>query len=143
MSFAIDANVLLHSVNSESPLHSRARAFLDRSAASDEPLCLTWGVISAFARISTHLGVFKNPLTPKEAVATVDELLDLPQARLLVEEHGFWKIYTRLSGELSPRGKAVPDTHLAALLELHGVRTLYTTDRDFRRYSGLVVKALP
>ena len=32
------------------------------------------------------------------------------------------------------RGNLVPDAHLAALLREHGVRTLYTHHRDFRRF---------
>lgn len=31
------------------------------------------------------------------------------------------------------RGNLVPDAHLAALLLQHGVRRLYTVDRDFRK----------
>jgi predicted nucleic acid-binding protein len=33
----------------------------------------------------------------------------------------------------------VPDAHLAALLRQHGVGTLYTNDRDFRRFDFLRV----
>ena len=32
------------------------------------------------------------------------------------------------------------DTHLAALLRQHGIRTLYTNDSDFRRFSFLDVR---
>ena len=38
------------------------------------------------------------------------------------------------------RGNLVPDAHLAALLRHHGVRTLYTHDRDFRKVPFLVVR---
>ena len=38
------------------------------------------------------------------------------------------------------RGNLVPDAHLAALLLQHGVGTLYTRDRDFRKFSGLAVR---
>jgi uncharacterized protein len=33
------------------------------------------------------------------------------------------------------RGNLVPDAHLAALLRQHGIRTLYTNDSDFRKFS--------
>lgn len=36
--------------------------------------------------------------------------------------------------ETPVRGNLVPDAHLAALLREHGVRTLYTHHRDFRRF---------
>jgi predicted nucleic acid-binding protein len=37
------------------------------------------------------------------------------------------------------RGNQVPDAHLAAILKQHGIRTLYTHDRDFRRFDFLRV----
>jgi len=35
------------------------------------------------------------------------------------------------------RGNLVPDAHLAAVLRQHGVVTLYTHDRDFRKFDFL------
>lgn len=37
-------------------------------------------------------------------------------------------------------GNAVPDAHLAALMRQHGVATIYTRDRDFRRFEGIRVE---
>ncbi len=34
----------------------------------------------------------------------------------------------------------VPDAHLATILFQHGIRTLYTTDADFRLFSSLRVQ---
>lgn len=139
MSYSLDANVLLHAANADSPSHKKALAFLEGCAESDEPLCLTWGVVSSFLRISTHAAIFANPLSPARAMEAVDELLDLPQTRVLVEEPGFWTVYRKVAAPVAPRAKAVPDTHLAALLRHHGVRRLFTSDRDFRRYDFLEV----
>jgi predicted nucleic acid-binding protein len=38
------------------------------------------------------------------------------------------------------RGNAVPDAHLATLLRQHGVSTLYTDDRDLRKFDFLNVR---
>jgi len=38
------------------------------------------------------------------------------------------------------RGNLVPDAHLAAILFQHGVRTLYTADRDFLKFQSLDVE---
>lgn len=139
MSYSLDANVLLHAANADSVVHQQARAFLDRCVPSDEPLCLTWGVATAFLRISTHPGIFREPLTPIQAMDALDQLFDLPQTRLLVEDLGFWKTYRAVATAVSARAKAVPDAHLAALLRFHGVRRLYTSDRDFRKFEFLEV----
>jgi hypothetical protein len=34
----------------------------------------------------------------------------------------------------------VPDAHLAAILFQHGVRVLYSNDRDFRKFGSLEVR---
>lgn len=69
----------------------------------------------------------------------VDSLLRLPHVRVLSEEEGFWRIYREVANAFPVRGNLVPDAHLAALLRQHGVRTLYTNDSDFRRFSFLQV----
>jgi len=37
-------------------------------------------------------------------------------------------------------GPQVHDARVAALCQLHGVRELWTADRDFSRFAGLVVR---
>ena len=70
----------------------------------------------------------------------VEALTRLPHVRLLSEEEGFWEIYRGVTGEVNVRGNLVPDAHLAALLRQHGIRTLYTNDSDFRKFSFLDVR---
>jgi predicted nucleic acid-binding protein len=60
--------------------------------------------------------------------------------RLLAEEEGFWEVYREVTDEVPVRGNLVPDAHLAALLRQQGIRTLYTNDSDFRRFSFLDVR---
>lgn len=72
--------------------------------------------------------------------ANVEVLLENPHVRVLAEEEGFWSIYRRLTAEVPTRGNLVPNAHLAALLRLHGVRTLYTNDRDFQKFAFLDVR---
>ena len=49
-------------------------------------------------------------------------------------------VYREVTGSFPVRGNLVPDAHLAALLKQHGVRTLYTRDGDFRKFSFLDVR---
>lgn len=64
-------------------------------------------------------------------------LLALPHCRVLAEEEGFWDVYREVVREVPTKGNLVPDAHLAALLSQHGVVTLYTHDRDFRKFPFL------
>ena len=59
---------------------------------------------------------------------------------MFAEEDGFWDIYREVTKDVSTLGNLVPDAHLAALLSQHGVVTLYTHDRDFRKFSFLDVR---
>jgi hypothetical protein len=73
-------------------------------------------------------------------MANSESLLNLPHARLLSEEGGFWEAYRATTEEVATRGNLVPDAHLAALLRHHGVKTIYKNDRDFLKFSFLDVR---
>jgi len=69
----------------------------------------------------------------------IESLLGLPRVRVLSEGEGFLEIYREVTALFPVRGNLVPDAHLAALLLQHGVRRLYTVDRDFRKFDFLEV----
>jgi toxin-antitoxin system PIN domain toxin len=94
----------------------------------------------SYLRIATHPRVFARPLTPEEALSNVTGLLQLPRVRPLGEADGFLDVYREVAGRLPARGNVVPDVHLAAVLRQHGVRRLYTSDVDFRRFDFLDVR---
>ena len=93
----------------------------------------------SYLRIATHPRVFAQPLTPDEALSNVTALLQLPRVRALAEAEGFLDVYREVVRRLPARGNVVPDAHLVALLRQHGVRRLYTSDVDFRRFDFLEV----
>jgi predicted nucleic acid-binding protein len=73
-------------------------------------------------------------------MTNIETLLGLSHARFLSEAEGFWDLYRATTSEVPTRGNLVPDAHLAALLRHHGVKTLYTHDRDFLKFSFLDVR---
>lgn len=91
----------------------------------------------AFLRISTHPGIFVSPLEPAAARGNLSDLLNRPHVRSPGELAGFWSVYEdTVRGDVI-RGNLVPDTHLVALMRQHGVATIWTADRDFRRFSDV------
>ncbi|MGE3842075.1 MAG: TA system VapC family ribonuclease toxin [Vicinamibacterales bacterium] len=140
MSYSVDVNVLLYASDRSSHRHEAARAFLESCATDTEVLCLTWPTLMAYLRIATHSRIFSAPLTPDEAWANVDGLLALPHVRVVSELQGFRDAYTRVTSNLVVRGNLVPDAHVAAILFQNGVRTLYSNDRDFRKFESLDVR---
>jgi toxin-antitoxin system PIN domain toxin len=74
----------------------------------------------------------------QEAAGIVDSWLEHPAIRLVQPSERHWPILSRLLPDAQARGALVMDAHLAALAIEHGA-TLYSSDRDFRRFSGVRV----
>jgi hypothetical protein len=140
MSFSFDVNILLYASDNSSPYFEKARSFIELCTTQQEVFYLGWPTVMSYLRIATHPGVFDHPLSPKEAMVNIESLLSVPHARLLSEEEGFWESYRATTSEVPTRGNLVPDAQLAALLRHHGVKTLYTNDRDFLKFSFLDVR---
>ena len=140
MSYSPDVNLLLCSSDISSPFEDKARSFLQSCTSRRDILYLAWPTIMGYLRMATHPSIFDEPLTPKEAMANMESLLSLPHCRCLAEDGGFRETWKSTVGEVTTCGNLVPDAHLAALLRSHGVRRLYTPDRDFRRFDFLDVR---
>lgn len=139
MSYSVDVNVLLYASDTSSPKHAEAIRFLKQRASDPDLFCIAWSTLIAFLRIATHPRIFAQPLSPEDALGNVEALLSLPRVRLLSEGEGFLEIYREVTARFPVRGNLVPDAHQAALLQQHGVRRLYTVDRDFRKFDFLEV----
>jgi hypothetical protein len=140
LSSTVDANVLLYASDESSAHHPRARAFLAELAGGDELVYLFWPTVMAYLRIATHPAIFELPLRPQEAVANVEQLLALDHVQTVGEHDRFWTAYRRIAEEADARGNLVPDAHLVALMIENGVRTIWTRDRDYRRFVGIDVR---
>jgi uncharacterized protein len=139
VSFALDVNILLYASDAASPLHARARQFLEGCAAGDEIVYLAWPTIMGYLRIATHSAIFEKPLSPEQAVGNIDGLLALPHVRALGEAEGLWAVFRQVAADMPARGNAVPDMHVATILRQHGINRICTHDRDFRRFPFLKV----
>jgi toxin-antitoxin system PIN domain toxin len=137
VSFSVDVNVLLYASTAGSPLHERATEFLSECRSGPDLFCLGWPTLMAYLRMVTHPGIVSPPLLPRQAEENIESLVGLPNVRLLAEQEGFWELYRQTTRDVVVRGKLVPDAHLATLLRQHGVRTLYSNDRDFRKFDFL------
>ena len=139
MSYTVDVNVLLYASDRESPFHDAAAAFLRERADDPDIFCLTWPVIMGYLRLVTHPRLFERPLAPRAALGNVAALMGLPRCRVVSEPDQFLEVYRDVAVEVAARGNLVPDAHVAALASAHGTRTIYTHDRDFRKFPFLHV----
>jgi uncharacterized protein len=140
VSYSVDVNLLLYASDRASERHAEARRFVETCAAGPEILCLTWPTLMSYIRIATHPRIFAAPLSPDEALGNVAGLLELPHVRAISELDGFVDAYRYVTGDTVVRGNLVPDAQLATILFQHGVRTLFSNDRDFRKFPLLDVR---
>jgi toxin-antitoxin system PIN domain toxin len=136
LSATVDTNILLYAANDDDEAHLPARELLERLAEGPDLLYLFWPTIIAFLRIATNAAVFPDPASPEQALAAIGALVDRPNVRTPSEQDGFWDLY-RSTADPQTRGNHVPDAHLATLMRQHGVKVIYTRDKDFRRYDGI------
>lgn len=140
MSSAVDANILLYASDTSSPFHDPAAELVRRLAMGPDLLYLFWPVAMAYLRISTHPAVFDRPLDVDAAMGNLEALLGRRHVRTPGEEEGFWGLYRQVAAGMVVRGNLVTDAHLVALVRQHGVGTLWSHDRDFRKFEGIRVR---
>ena len=140
MSYTIAANVLLYASDESSPVHASARAFVQRLADGPEIAYLFWPTVMAYLRIATHPAVFARPLTAAEAVGNIEQLLVRSHVRTTGEQERFWDCFREVADDAVPAGNLVPDAHLVALMLENDVGTIWTRDRDYRRFPRIQVR---
>jgi toxin-antitoxin system PIN domain toxin len=139
VSYALDANILLYATDDTSSYHRRGLEVVTRAAQGPEIVYLFWPSIMAYLRIATHPAVFRRPLPLDVALANVTALLRLPHIQAPGEQDRFWRRFGEVAADAVPTGNLVPDAHLVSLMLDNGVRTIWTHDRDYRRFRGIEV----
>ena len=137
---AVDTNILVYAHRRDSEWHQAASQCLSQLAESHEPWGVPWPCIHEFLSIVTHPRIFRPPTPLPAAIEQVEIWLESPSLRLLGELNGHWE---ELRGVLSAgkiTGGAVHDARVAAICREHGVREIWTADRDFTRMTGLAVR---
>jgi toxin-antitoxin system PIN domain toxin len=134
---AIDTNLLVFAHRADAPDHDAVLAVLRPIVEGTAPWALPWPCVHEFISIATHPGIYKPASTLLEALGFVDALLLSPQLHLLAESNGYYQKLRALSVAARLRGPRIHDARIAALCLHHGVRELWTADRDFSLFPQL------
>lgn len=137
VSATLDVNILVYAADEASGRHQRARALLDHVVTSPSITYLFWPVLLGYMRIVTHPAIVETPLSPEAAMADIDGLIARPQIAVPGEGDRFWRSFKSVAHAVQPRGALVPDAHLVALMQEHGVTQIWSNDRDFRKFDGI------
>lgn len=140
MSETCDVNVLVYAAHTDSPFHEQARAFLEDWVSTPGIRYLFWPVLFGYLRIVTNPRIIGPPLSQEAAQANVDTLLTRPNVRTVSEMDGFWRSYRAVADQVGARGNLVSDAHLVTLMRQHGVSTIWSHDRDLRKFDGIRVR---
>jgi hypothetical protein len=136
---ALDTNVLVYAHREDSPFHARAQRCVTELAQARSPWAVPWPCVHEFLSIVTHPRIY-NPATPlKLAIDQVDAWLESPSLALLGESERHWEKLKDLLTAGRIAGPQVHDARIAALCAQHGVRELWSVDRDFGRFPQLRV----
>ncbi len=140
MSRTVDTNILVYATHTASPFHDRARALVEHLVAGPSLAYVLWPAILGYLRIVTHPNILGCPLSSDEAMSNVEALIAPSHVRVAGEGNDFWASFHMVAGDAKPRGNLVPDAHLVALMREHGVSTIWSHDRDLRKFRGITVK---
>ena len=136
---ALDTNLLVYAHREDSPFHDVAFECVRRCAEAATPWALPWPCLHEFFSIVTHPRIYDPPTPQAQALDQIDAWLQSPSVVLLGESSAHWSALRGLLAQARTVGPAVHDARIAALCLQHGVRELWSADRDFGRFPALKV----
>lgn len=137
---AIDTNILLYAHREDSDWHRVAYQKLRTVAEGNAHWAIPWPCIHEFLAIATHPRIYQPPTPRSAALDQVDAWLESPAVVLLAESSGYWPMLIDAIKTSRVSGPLVHDARVAALCRQHGVRELWSADRDFNRFPNLTVR---
>ncbi len=137
---AVDTTILVYAHREESTWNERAYAAVGDLAQGTAPWAVPWPCIAEFVAVVTNARIFTMPTSLDGALEQVDIWLESPPLVLLGEPLGFWPRWREMLAVARLVGSRSHDARIAALCIAHGVRELWTADRDYGRFPGLRTK---
>ncbi len=137
---ALDANLLVYAHRIDSPFYRQAKPLVAQLAEGGSPWAIPWPCLHEFYSVATNPRIFTPSSTVEEAIRQIEGWMESPSLRLLSETPVHWLALRELLSRGRVQGAMVHDARIAALCTAHGVRELWTADRDFSRFPGLRVR---
>ena len=100
-------------------------------------MAVPWPCLHEFVAIVTHPRIFKTPTPPALAFGQVEAWLESPSLVVLSENDDYFEALRETALGARVTGARVHDARIAALCVGHGVRELWTADRDFSIFARL------
>jgi toxin-antitoxin system PIN domain toxin len=136
---AVDTNILVYAHREESPFHETAFARVAELAEGMASWAIPWPCLHEFLAIVTHPRIYLPPTPLPQALDQVAAWLESPTLVVLAESAAHWSALRALLLNGHIVGPQIHDARVAALCRQHGVRKLWSADRDFSRFAGLAI----
>ena len=137
---ALDTNLLVYAHREDSEWHAAAAACVTDLAEGAAPWAIPWPCVHEFLSIVTHPRIYNPPTPLNAAVDQLEAWMESRRLVLLAESPTHWSELRAVLEGSRATGGLVHDARVAALCRQHGVRELWTADRDFGRFRGLTVR---
>lgn len=134
---ALDTNLLVYAYREDSQFHLPAMEHLRPVMEGGSPWALPWPCVHEFLGVVTSGRVYQPASPLSHALSFLDSLLASPQLHLLSESPGYFEKLRDLATRARLSGPRIHDARIAALCLHHGVRELWTADRDFSSFPKL------
>lgn len=134
---ALDSNLLVYAHRRESEWFSIARERIAELVTSRQSWAVPYPCIHEFIRNVTDPRIYEDPTSLDGALDQVNAWAEIPTLRLLAEGGRHLEMLADVARSGRVRGAAIHDARVAAICLDHGVRELWTADRDFSRFPAL------
>lgn len=137
---AVDTNLLVYAHRRDSGWHAEAARVVRELAEGTARWAIPWPCVHEFLAIVTHPRIYDPPTPLDVALDQVAAWIESPTVALLGEGPGYAERLSDLLLAGKVAGAKVHDGRIAALCLYHGVRELWSADRDFSRFPALTVR---
>ena len=134
---AIDTNLLVYAHREDSEFHAEAITALTAVAEGGARWSIPWPCLHEFLAITTHPRIYNPPSPLLRAFEAMNVWLDSPGCEMIGEGPGYYDALKKLASRGKITGPMFHDARIAAVCIHHGVRELWTADRDFSRFANL------
>ena len=134
---AVDTNLLVYSHRSDSPFHQAAKELIESLRGSPAPWAIPWPCVHEFVGIVTYPKVFRTPTPLTAAFAAVEAWGAGGNLQWIAESEGYLEKLREIATAAQLKGPRIHDARIAALCLHHGVRELWSADRDFSAFPQL------
>lgn len=137
---AVDTNILVYAHRPEAPFHQKARRCLSELYIARRPWAIPCHCLVEFAAVVSSPRIWKDPSSPEHIRAQAQAWRTSPELHLLGDDATVWDRCLDLAERGSVHAGRWYDARIAAICLAHGVRRLWTVDRDYSRFPDLPIR---